>query len=175
MYSRFLDDRLKGWGTARRNVISEVKNIPAHRFDFKPHAGSRTVAEICRHIAQSTLVFAREITREDASLARQPLPAIYREHAGHLPTPDDQDGLIALLESSWTEAEQTLRKAGPEILGQEMLGLAGQPVLRFNALVFAECHEFYHAGQLTVYERSLDVVPALTRLFASMGFTGVQA
>ena len=127
------------------------------------------MAQVCRHIAQSTLVFAREITRQDASLARLPLPAIYREHSGHLPTPDDQDGLIALLESTWAEAEQTLRNAGPDILGHEMRGLAGQPVLRLNALVFAECHEFYDAGQLTVYERSLDVVPALTRLFAQAG------
>lgn len=54
-----------------------------------------------------------------------------------------------------------------------MNGLTGQPTTKGAILAFASSHEMYHRGQLTVYERLLNIEPVLTvklkKLFAASG------
>jgi uncharacterized damage-inducible protein DinB len=41
----------------------------------------------------------------------------------------------------------------------------GKEMTKLGFLSFAIAHEMYHRGQLTVYERLLDIEPALTQRF----------
>ena len=49
-----------------------------------------------------------------------------------------------------------------------MMGLTGQPITKAAFLTFAFSHEMYHRGQLTVFERLLNIEPALTERFKKM-------
>jgi uncharacterized damage-inducible protein DinB len=49
-----------------------------------------------------------------------------------------------------------------------MTGLDGKQSRRSRFLLFGMSHEMYHRGQFTVYERLLNVEPALTEMFRKM-------
>jgi uncharacterized damage-inducible protein DinB len=166
---RLFEEMLGSWATTRRNLLNEVENIPAERFDYRPHAGSRSVSQLCRHIAASSMMFARELARPDGNFARLPLPGLLDEHGGHLPHPVDKAGVKTLLESTWAEAEATLRGAGPDLVERGINSLFGHATTGRRMLGFGESHEFYHAGQLTVYARCMGVVPALTKQLQQYG------
>jgi uncharacterized damage-inducible protein DinB len=58
-------------------------------------------------------------------------------------------------------------------LDESMLRLDGKPTPKIAFLTFAMSHEMYHRGQLTVYERLLNLEPVLTerlkKFFANAG------
>jgi uncharacterized damage-inducible protein DinB len=49
-----------------------------------------------------------------------------------------------------------------------MTGLDGRQLTKLAFLTFGMSHEMYHRGQFTVYERLLNVEPALTEMFRKM-------
>lgn len=165
--ARIVEETLARWYGTRENVIAEVRNIPADSFDFRPHPGSRSVGELALHIAASGLVFAGEIAREKGDLWRQSQPAFYREYAGHLPPSATREEALRHLDVSRADALEQVRRLPPEQLLAPMRAIGGLPESRLSVLEFCIAHEFYHCGQLTVYARSLGVVPAMTQKAAS--------
>ena len=49
-----------------------------------------------------------------------------------------------------------------------MTGPDGSQQTKLAFLTFGMSHEMYHRGQLTVYERLLNIEPALTKMFREM-------
>ena len=62
------------------------------------------------------------------------------------------------------DAETTLRGAGDE-LDKTMNRFDGKEIVKSDFVRFAIAHEMYHRGQLTVYERLLEIEPAMTKVF----------
>jgi uncharacterized damage-inducible protein DinB len=54
------------------------------------------------------------------------------------------------------------------LMNDSMGALDGKPTPKLKVVNFAMSHEMYHRGQLTVYERLLNVEPALTKQFAKI-------
>ena len=85
---------------------------------------------------------------------------------------DDKAGLVALLNSSM---EQSVAKfeSYKDKLDEAMTRFDGKESSKLAFLTFAMSHEMYHRGQLTVYERLLNLEPVLTerlnKLFAAAG------
>lgn len=168
MIERTVADAIDAWAFIRRNTIAEIANLPADRFDHRPHPDARDIAELCHHIIDSGLMFAGEICSTHGSFARKPMPALYAEYAGPGPKSGDRSLIIQRMEDTWTDMRRSLAAARPGFLVTEMRTMDDGPVARLRMLHFASAHEFYHAGQLTVYARTLGVVPALTRQFQAM-------
>lgn len=163
---------IKSWKDIRNGLIEEVEKIPEDQFSFRATPDTRSIAEILQHIVETQKILVGEACREDSNLRRQSFPAHGQEYAPGVRDITDKQGLIELLRSSF-EAAETAILSRPELWEAPMNGLTGQPTTKGAILTFASSHEMYHRGQLTVYERLLNIEPVLTgklkKLFAASG------
>ena len=164
MAKTLLEESLDGWRFARGGVIAELENIPAESFDFSPAPGVRTVAELARHLIESSMVMVGELARPDGNFTRQPYPKFLAEYAGNLDPRQDKAALIGLMHRSLEEGMATFQKAGEGLMLQPITQFNGEPARRLSWMSHGIGHEEYHRGQLCVYARLLGLVPALTKL-----------
>jgi uncharacterized damage-inducible protein DinB len=163
MAKTLLQEALDGWRYAREGVVAELENIPAESFDFRPVSTVRTVAELARHIAESSAVMVGELTRADGDFTRQSYPEHLKEHAADLDPRQDKDALLALLRDSLEAGVERFRDAGELRMLQLITQFNGEPATRLSWMSHGVAHEDYHRGQLCVYARQLGLVPALTK------------
>jgi len=160
------------WKDARAGLIHEVEKIPEDQFSFRATPDTRSIAELLQHIISSQKILVGETCRENTNLMRQSFVAHAQEYAPGMSEVTDKNGLLELLRSSMDEAETCLSSYGDK-LDQTMTRLDGQPTSKSAFLTFALSHEMYHRGQLTVFERLLNIEPVLTgrlkKLFANAG------
>lgn len=157
------------WKDVRNGLISEVEKIPEDQFSFRATPETRSIAEVLQHIIETQKILVAESCRDEANIRRQSFADHHKEHAAGVKEVADKQGLIDLLRSSMADAEGCLR-AHADRIGEPMMGLDGRQTTKLAVLTFASSHEMYHRGQLTVYERLLDIEPVLTgrlkKLFA---------
>jgi uncharacterized damage-inducible protein DinB len=160
------------WKDTRAGLIQEVEKIPEDQFSFRATPDTRSIAEILQHIISSQKILVGETCRASTNLMRQSFAAHAKEYAAGVNEVTDKNGLLELLRSSMEEAEACLSSYGDK-LDQTMTRLDGQPTSKSAFLTFSLSHEMYHRGQLTVFERLLNIEPVLTgrlkKLFVNAG------
>jgi uncharacterized damage-inducible protein DinB len=72
----------------------------------------------------------------------------------------DKEELIGSLRSSMESAEEAFRTFGEEALREKVP--YGKTISKLGILYFYITHEMYHRGQITVYERLMQIEPAAT-------------
>ena len=163
---------MKSWKDIRNGLIDEVEKIPGEQMSFRATPDTRSIAEILQHIVETQKILVGETCRENSNLLRQSFAAHGQEYAPGVHDITEKQGLIDLLRSSIEAAEATVL-ADADMWDAPMNGLTGQPTTKGAILTFASGHEMYHRGQLTVYERLLNIEPVLTvklkKLFAASG------
>ncbi|PWT88135.1 MAG: hypothetical protein C5B55_13625 [Blastocatellia bacterium] len=164
-----VDSLISLWKDVRTGLIQEVERIPADQFSFRATDQTRTIAEILQHIIQSQRFLVGETCRENTNLARQSFPDHVKEYGGDLTNVTVKDDLLAMLRSSMDDAVTCMGDYDDK-LDVMMTRFDGKQVSKQAFLTFAMSHEMYHRGQLTVYERLLNIEPVLTerlkKLFA---------
>ena len=155
------------WKNARSGFITEVERVPEDKLTFKPTPGTRSVAELLQHVVGAQRFFVGEACRPDTNLMRRPFSEHTKGYGEGVDDVFDKARLIELLRSSMEEAEKTI-KANVDGLNEMMTGLDGRQLTKLGFLTFGMSHEMYHRGQFTVYERLLNVEPALTEMFRKM-------
>lgn len=157
------------WKDVREGLIQEVEKIPEDQFSFRATPETRSIAEILQHIIQAQKVLVGEACRDDTNLMRQSMVAHAMEYAPGVHKVTDKNGLLELLRTSMEEAQACIGGSADK-LDATMTTLTGQPTSKSAFLTFCVSHEMYHRGQLTVFERLLEIEPALTgkvkKLFA---------
>ena len=160
------------WKEARQGLIQEVEKIPEDQFSFRAAPETRTIAEILQHVISSQKMLVGETCRPDTNLMRRSFAAHGEEYGRGVNDVTDKNRLLELLRSSMDEAETCLNSYSNN-LDESMIGFNGHPVTKSVFLTFSVSHEMYHRGQLTVYERLLNIEPVLTgrlkKLFANAG------
>jgi uncharacterized damage-inducible protein DinB len=159
-----LEEALEAWEYTRAGVIDEVRNLSDADVLFRPHAKSRTVAELVVHLAESGLVMAGELTRRDGDFTRQPYPHFIKEYAAGLPSPQKKAPLVALLKRTHADGERKIRAAGELFMLQQITRFDGERGTRLAWMNHGISHEDYHRGQIALYARLVGRVPALTQL-----------
>ena len=162
-----IDRIIEGWKEIRAGLIEEVSQIPADQFSFRATPETRSVSEVIQHIIESQKTLVGEAARAETNLMRQTLEDHAKEYAPEVAGVNDKNGLLELLRSSMETSEATIRAAA-DTLNETGRGLSGRELLKIELVSFAISHEMYHRGQLTVYERLLQVEPALTRRFRAL-------
>lgn len=157
------------WKDTRSGLIQEVEKIPEDQFSFRATPETRSIAELLQHIVSAQKILVGETCRADSNLMRQSFAAHGKEYAAGVNDVVDKNGLLELLRTSMDEAEACINSWGDK-LEETMTRLDGQPTSKSAFLTFALSHENYHRGQLTVFERLLNIEPVLTerlrKLFA---------
>src|SRR6266481_3257435 len=131
-----LESVIEGWREVRNGLIDEANQIPAEKFSFQPTPDTRSVKQLLQHLVESQKFLVGEACRSDTNLMR-----------------GGMDEAASQLLSASDEMKNTMKRFD----GKEM------PKLAFMS--FAIAHEMYHRGQLTVYERLLNIEPVLTQRF----------
>jgi uncharacterized damage-inducible protein DinB len=160
------------WKDARSGLIQEVEKIPDDQFSFRATPETRSIAELIQHIIETQKILVAETCRDEANIRRQSFADHYKQHAAGVRDVVDKQGLTELLRSAMDDAESCLR-AHADRWDESMIGIDGSQTTKGAFLTFAFSHEMYHRGQLTVFERLLDIEPVLTgrlkKLFAKAG------
>lgn len=162
-----VDGLIGSWKEVRGGFIEEVEQIPADQFLFRATPDTRSVAELLQHIIEVQQVLIGEASRPETNLLRQSFVDHIKEYAPEVAATKDKDGLLALLRSSMDKAAANIR-ANEDKLGDLMKRFDGREMTKLEFLRFASAHEMYHRGQFTVYERLLNIKPALTTRFEKL-------
>jgi uncharacterized damage-inducible protein DinB len=163
---------MKLWKDVRNGLIEEVEKIPEDQMSFRATPDTRSVAELLQHVVETQKILVGETCRDDSNLFRQSFADHGKEYAAGVKDVNDKQGLIDLLRSSM-EAAETAVQSNAAGWDAPMNGLDGKPTTKGAFLTFAYSHEMYHRGQLTVFERLMNIEPVLTgklkKLFAKAG------
>jgi len=159
-----LEGLMGSWKEVRAGLINEAEQIPADKFSFQATPDTRSVARLLQHVIESQKMLAGEVCRADTNLLRQSFADQVRYYAPGVSEVNDKEALLKLLRVSMDESESQLLAAAEE-LKNRMKRFDGKEMAKHSFLSFAIAHEMYHRGQLTVYERLMNIEPALTRRF----------
>ena len=124
--SSLLEEALEAWQYTRDGVIEEIENLSETDLKFRPHAESRTAAEIGLHIVESGLMMAGELTRSDGNFRRKSYPLLLKEHAGTLPSALKKAALVKLLKRTHAEGDKKIRRAGELFMLQRITRFDGE-------------------------------------------------
>ena len=160
-----LEEMLAYWKEVRAGVIAEVEQIPAEQLGFQATPETRSVAGIIRHLAGGQEFIVAELCRPDTDFSRVPIREVVEKHAAEANTGGDKEELIASLRSSMESSEAALRSFGEDSLKEKIQGMDGKMISKLSFLHFYISHEMYHRGQISVYERLMQIEPALTKKF----------
>jgi uncharacterized damage-inducible protein DinB len=158
-----VDTVIASWRDVRSGFSREVEQIPAEKFSFRASPETRTVSELVQHVIESQKFLVGETCRSNSSLMRQSFADHIKEYAPEVSSVTEKEGLLELLASSMTKAEDLLHYQSGQ-LDDSILALDGKPKRKLDFLNFAISHEMYHRGQLTVYERLLGIEPQMTQM-----------
>lgn len=158
-----LDEAVESWGYARAGVLDEAEVITDEEYDFRPAPGARSVAELLRHIVESGLMMAGELSDPDGDFTRDDVAGFMERYAGHLPGSLTPAELRELLRSSLDDGARKIRGAGEDAMLQPIRRFDGAWWSRLAWMNHGIAHEEYHRGQIAMYARLLGHVPALTQ------------
>ena len=152
--------------TVRNNTIQVAEDIPENKYDFKPAADARTVAQTLVHIAVTTQMPLHIHGNRLDSLAKVNFPEAMQKMAAEEAKPRTKTEIVALLRAEGEKFASFLEGLNETFLA-ERVGMppGAEPAsrTRFEMLLSPKEHEMHHRGQLMTIERMLGVVPHLTR------------
>ena len=159
-----LESVIEGWREVRNGLIDEANQIPAEKFSFQPTPDTRSVKQLLQHLVESQKFLVGEACRSDTNLMRGSFADNVKLYAPNVREVDDKDELLNLLRASMDDTASQLTSAADE-MKNTMKRFDGKEMNKLAFMSFAIAHEMYHRGQLTVYERLLNIQPALTTRF----------
>lgn len=135
-----------------RSTHAILERVPTGKFDWKPHARSRTLGDLAWHLAAlpARIAAMAQVDDADALVFRQP------------PRPDTSEAIVEAFDHGVEEAREKLAGLDDETLKGKILFHAGEkklahlPKIAFLRGVLLN-HSYHHRGQLSVYLRLLDV------------------
>lgn len=166
----FFTESLDAWRDARRGLISEVENIPADKFDFRPTADVRSVRELLQHILEGSMMMVGELSQDQPNFRRMSFPEFMEEFASRARNVQTKQELLDLLGSQVEEGVAKFNAVGADAMMGPVTNFDGSTWSRMQWFFHGMTEEMYHRGQLTTYARLMGLVPALTqRIQASSG------
>ncbi len=134
-----------------------LERIPDDRVSWRPHAKSRSIAELATHISLLPEWGDAILNRPQFDLVEAPAPA---------PPESSRDRLLRTFDDRVRAARGWLDKSDAELAAMWTLRRSGQEVFSMPRATafrsFVLYHLVHHRGQLSVYLRLNDIpVPAL--------------
>lgn len=135
-----------------RTTHAVLERVPTERFDWKPHARSRSLGDLAWHLASipARIAAMAQVDDADALIFKAP------------PRPPGSEEVVAAFDRGVGEAREKLAHLDDAALAGKILFRAGEkklahlPKAAFLRGVLLN-HSYHHRGQLSVYLRLLDV------------------
>ena len=159
-----VENIIESWKEVRNGLIDDANQIPGDQFGFQPAPDTRSVRQLLQHLVESQKFLVGEACRPDTNLLRGSFADNVKTYAPGVRDVNDKEALLNLMRAAMDESAEKLRGAADE-LKNTMKRFDGKEMNKLAFMSFAIAHEMYHRGQLTVYERLLNIQPALTTRF----------
>jgi uncharacterized damage-inducible protein DinB len=153
--------------TVRKNTVTIAEEIGQEHYDFRPAAGTRSVAETLIHIAVTPQA-AHHIhgVAHISDLSTMNFMEFWGPRMAMEKQPHTKEQILALLHEEGEKFAGWLETVSDDFLGESVAlppGMTPSHKTRFEMLLGTKEHEMHHRAQLMVIERILGITPHLTR------------
>ncbi len=153
--------------TVRKNTLTIAQEIPEEKYSARVAPDTRSVAELLTHIAVAH-GFQHQVQAVErrTTLAGMDFMPIMQRMMAEEKAPRTKAQIIELLRTNGETWAQWLEGLDEAFLAERMEMYPGaEPTLksRFEMILGVKEHEMHHRGQLMLIERTLGIVPHLTR------------
>ncbi len=158
-------DFARQFRVVRNNTLEIAQDIPESDYSFVPAPGCRSVGALLTHIAVSPRMWYEVHGKQRVqTLVGFDFIGLANEAKAQEVKFRTKAEILDLLRSQGEEFSGWLETLTPEFLA-EMIPVAdgSGTKSRFEQLLGAKEHEMHHRGQLMLIERTLGIVPHLTR------------
>ena len=154
--------------TVRKNTIHVAEDIPDDRYGVSPAEGARSIGHTLVHIAVSPQ-FQHTIHAGErrSSFDGIDFPALMKRMADQEAQERTKTQILELLRTEGEVWASFVEGVSEDFLGEPFAmpsGATPASKSRFEMLLSVKEHEMHHRGQLMAAQRSLGIVPHLTRL-----------
>jgi uncharacterized damage-inducible protein DinB len=152
--------------TVRKNTILVAEDIPQEKFDFAAAPGTRSVEKMLTHIALTPRLQYQLHSSRRKNMEGIDFTAVFQEFKAEEEKPRTKAEIIALLKEEGEKWANLVAELSDEALGETVeLGHGATPPAksRFEMILSVKEHEMHHRAQLMLIERTLGIVPHLTR------------
>jgi uncharacterized damage-inducible protein DinB len=153
--------------TVRKNTLVIAEEIPEDRYNFKPAADVRSVAELLTHIAVAyTFQYQVQAVERRSNMEGFDFPALMQRLAAEEKQSRTKDQILELLRASGDKWAGWVEGLSDDFLDERIhfpKGAVPPSKTRFEMILSVKEHEMHHRGQLMLIERMLTIVPHLTR------------
>jgi uncharacterized damage-inducible protein DinB len=149
---QFIPELIKEMEQEAVTTRKMLAQVPADKFDWKPHQKSMTMKQLAVHIAEIPAWVDLVLRTSEIDFEAQP----------YIPTPvADTKELLALLETSVAKATDALKNAHEKMLEETWTIRSGKNIFdsgpKAGSIRHAFCQTVHHRAQLGVYLRLLDI------------------
>jgi uncharacterized damage-inducible protein DinB len=141
------------WDDAAEKIVALAKAIPAEKYDWRPAAGVRSVAEGFQHIAGGVYYLTMMMGVQPPDGHPQSMA-----DAGALEQQTSKEAVLASLDRALAFGRRVVDGATPEQLGKAV-NFFGSEVDGRTVLLVLNAHLHEHLGQEIAYARAIGVVP----------------
>jgi len=153
--------------TVRKNTLQIAEDIPEEKYAYRPTPDTRSVGELLTHIAFAN-TFQEEVNAKQkrTTMVGFDFPALMRRLGAEEKQPRTKAQIIELLRTRGDSWATWLEGLSDDFLAESIsMPPGGSPAsrTRFDMLLSVKEHEMHHRGQLMLIERTIGIVPHLTR------------
>lgn len=153
--------------TVRKNTLAVAQDIPEEKYSFRVAPETRSVGEMLMHIAVSP-TFPKRIHGEErrTTLEGFDFPGLMQRLLAEEKAPRSKAQVVEILTKEGDAFAAWMETLPDSFLGEVVTMPAGATPgarTRFDMILAAKEHEMHHRGQLMLIERTIGIVPHLTR------------
>jgi len=152
--------------TVRKNTVQIAEDIPESKYAFVPAPGTRSVADLLKHITFAPWLFEdMHKDKKVSTLQGYDFPAFMQRAGAYEKSVRTKEEIVAALKGDGERFASWVETLPPAFLMETYTDPTGaNPKTRFESLHSAKEHEMHHRGQLMLIERLIGITPHLTRL-----------
>jgi len=162
-------DLAESFRTVRKNTVQVAEEIPEEQYGYRAAPDTRTVAQMLVHLALSLEMYEQiHSVERRTSLAGFDFPAWMQRAKAEEEKKRTKAEILSMLREGGERWAKFLEGLSEDFLAQRVSmppGMTPESKSRFEMLLSSKEHEMHHRAQLMLIERTLGIVPHMTREF----------
>jgi uncharacterized damage-inducible protein DinB len=152
--------------TVRKNTILVAEDIPEDKYSFIAATGTRSIEKMLTHIAMTPRLQQQLHSSRRTNMEGVDFTALFQEWKAEEDKPRTKAEVIAMLKQDGDKWADFVAGLSDDVLAEvvELTKGATPPAkTRFEMILSVKEHEMHHRAQLMLIERTIGIVPHLTR------------
>jgi uncharacterized damage-inducible protein DinB len=152
--------------TVRKNTILVAEDIPEDKYSFIAAPGTRSIEKMLTHIAMTPRLQQQLHSSRRTNMEGVDFTALFQEWKAEEDKPRTKAEVIAMLKQDGDKWADFVAGLSDDVLAEVVeltKGATPPSKTRFEMILSVKEHEMHHRAQLMLIERTIGIVPHLTR------------